>query len=626
MEQEKLIENKEIEDNATYYYNLFQEALDFHKPRFDEHREMVAYYELQQDHLRPVTTKPWVYQINTPYATDAINLRVASLQASDYSGELEPLSPEDVKSIEQLNRAQKEFWREMDMDTIIDDSIRVSAVSAEAYTHVVFDSNAVKGGTNRKNKGKLKAYMLDSPSVHIDPKAFSLMDADYVCVTERVTKQKIKRQYPNFSFETLKGVNSVDERGEVYANSDYNTNQEGKVFNKITIYEKVESGVEKTVLLERSILEATEKMTIRCFPIAQLKWQKRLKSPYATSLMQMLLPLQKVLNEIESANANANMQYSSPSYVISEDSGIDPEELALSAGAPAAVYVVSGGVPIDNVIKPLIPDRGIDDGLVMTKQELERSIYKLAGITDEFQGEFGSAGNTSGGADLAFQRSKVIEQMILSNIQEYVEALTRIIVEFIVQGYAGDIIYARGEKTSTNQYKFEQFEIPENADELEYNFSVELSVRTQYSKDRQKQQIRELFEVERQYDTGDPKVLTMLDMLKALEIPQRDEFVDRFEHLAKMDANQRAQLVTEIILTSQELGIDAELSNGAVMEVIMNAKETPMIDQFIMVSEQTRIEQQNAANQVVNAATAQSIEQERIAQEPTGDEEFSTVK
>ena len=35
------------------------------------------------------------------------------------------------------------------------------------------------------------------------------------------------------------------------------------------------------------------------------------------------------------------MQYSSPSYVLSEDAGIDPEDLALSAGAPGSVYVVA---------------------------------------------------------------------------------------------------------------------------------------------------------------------------------------------------------------------------------------------------------------------------------------------
>ena len=65
--------------------------------------------------------------------------------------------------------------------------------------------------------------------------------------------------------------------------------------------------------------------------------------------MEMLLPIQKVVNEIESANANANMQYSAPSFVLREDSGIDPEELALSSGSPGTVYVADAGVNVNEL-------------------------------------------------------------------------------------------------------------------------------------------------------------------------------------------------------------------------------------------------------------------------------------
>ena len=53
----------------------------------------------------------------------------------------------------------------------------------------------------------------------------------------------------------------------------------------------------------------------------------------------------------------------------------------------------------------------------MTKQELERSIYKLAGVSDQFLGSMGTVGNTSTGADLAMQRAKTIENVIV-NIEE----------------------------------------------------------------------------------------------------------------------------------------------------------------------------------------------------------------
>jgi hypothetical protein len=621
MQDEKEVLQKE--NKAGYYYTLFTEALELHKDKFDEYVELVAYYELQQDKLRSTSRKPWVYQINTPYATDAVNLRVASLQASDYRGELEPLSPDDVDSVIKLNAAYQEQWNAMNMNNHINDAILLGAIVGEANVHIIFDSESVYGGTNRKNQGKFQAYFLDPSSVHIDPKALNLRDADYICVTERVTKNKIKRIKPSFDFDLAKLGDSPEDRGEIYAGNDYTTNQEDRVYNMITIYEKTKNGIEKTVLLDRTILEETVVIPIKVFPIAQFKWQKRVKSPYGTSLLQMLLPLQKVLNEIESANANANMQYSSPSYVLSEDAGIDPEDLAINAGAPAAVYVVASGVKLSEAVQPLIPNRGIDQGLVTTKQELERSIYKLAGVNDAFEGKLGTVGNTSGGADLAIQRAKVIEQRVLSSIEEFVEDITRIIVEYITQAFAGETMYGRGDKKSDGSFDFKAFEVPEDAPDIEYSFYIELDVKTQYSKEQQKQLIRELFEVERQYDTGDVKVLNILDILRASNFPQRDELIERYKDLVKMDSEAKAQLISEVILTAEQFGIDPQLTNAAIAELIRGDKETPIMQQFLQTVTQTQMQQEQAQQQVVNALTNQTIEKEQLAQEPTGDEEFS---
>ena len=275
-------------NKAAYYHKLFQDAFDFHKERFLEYTELVAYYELQQDNLNSLVTKPWIYQINTPFATDAINLRVASLQANDYTGELEPLSPSDEDAVYQLNSVYHSFWNDMNMDNSINDAILISSVVGEAYTHIIFDDTAVYGGTDRKNKGKLKGYFIDAASVHLDPKALSIKDADYICITERVTRNKIKAKYTDYNFEQIKGDDSDEERGEIYVGSSVSAysgdplmmNSAGtrgsragdaRVYNKVTLYEKVDGKVEKTVLLEKTILQKTKVMDIREFQIEQMK-------------------------------------------------------------------------------------------------------------------------------------------------------------------------------------------------------------------------------------------------------------------------------------------------------------------------------------------------------------------
>ena len=66
---------------------LYREALNYIRPQFDKYRELSAFYQLEQDSLPKYSdTKPWLYNLNLPFATDAVDLRIASLQANDYLG------------------------------------------------------------------------------------------------------------------------------------------------------------------------------------------------------------------------------------------------------------------------------------------------------------------------------------------------------------------------------------------------------------------------------------------------------------------------------------------------------------------------------------------------------------
>lgn len=595
---------------AEKYYKMYKDAVDFHADRFEEYKEAAAYYELTQDNLRTMAEKPWIYQINTPFSTDAINLRVASLQASDYSGELEPLSPDDIESVEALNKIYKEMWRRGNHDDIVDEAIVQGAVLGAGYVHTIYNSEDTFGGTNTKTKGTISSYIIDAASVNIDPKARSLATADYIAITERVTRLYIENNYPDFVIPEPKGSfgsTTPADRGEIYAGNKFDTQSDEDIFTKITIYEKSRKGtIDKTVLLETRILEPTIDMPIRVFPITQFIWQKRLRSPYGTSLMAHLLPLQKVLNEIESANANANMQYSSPSYVLSEDAGIDPAAFAASAGAPAVVYLASSGVDIDKVLRPLIPNRGIDEGLVVTKQELERSIYKLAGITEAFQGSLGTAANTASGTDMTIERAKMIEQRIIENIAEFVKSLSAVIVEFIISGFAEETVYSKGEKRSDGSFDFKAHRLPDNLAELQYDFSIELNARTHYSKSQQKQQIMDLFQFENQYMPPEAiKAINTLDVLKVLNIPQQEEIVERYKGAVKTDASQKAMMITEMIGVAQELGIDNELLNAAVADIISNVTNSPNVDQFMQMAQQIQMQNQQDIDTMMEMQTGQ---------------------
>jgi hypothetical protein len=588
-----------VKRTSQEYYKMFIKARDFDIRRLDEYTIYMAYYEGKQNFIGAYTNKPWIVDIITPYASDAIDLRVASLLSSDYIGEIEPLSPDDVEPVNALNYAYQNLWKETKMDRHVSDSIYRAAILGDAFVHMVFDGGYIRGGTNRKNAGKVDAYFIDPASVFIDPSAFSLKDADYVFITERITPAEVKSLYPDFDFDKVRAGTSFQprERGEIYAGADYSTEQE-YVLTKWTCYEVENKGrknqrVYKTCLVEDQIVEEKKKLPIKHLPIAHLRWEKRIKSPYGTGLFARVLPLQKSTNAVESAIVNTALSYAVPSYLVSTDSGIDPSDLARVAGAPGVVIPVEGNV--DLAVRALNQGKVVDEELLGIKQQMEATIYKMVGVSAEFQGTFGTAGNTRGGAQEASNRSRIVEQKFFQNLGEFIEDLTEIFVDYIKNKFAGTKLYTRGAKTASGEFSFQTTNIPEETRNVDYTFNINLDIKTQYSKQTAKELVKELYQIERQYDAP-VKVLNIKDIIANYDIPNQEELVKRYDDLTKRENDRTSELIAGLIAQAAQAGVPQELLQQAVSE-ILEGKDTPTVDQILQAIEQFLAQQDQMAQQ-----------------------------
>jgi hypothetical protein len=607
--------SKELDETqrASLYYSLYEEARNFDVERFDEYVELLAYYEMEQDNLPAnQTNKPWVLNITTPYAADAINTRVSSFISNEYVGELQPLSPDDVEKIEKLNRIYKMFWHKMQMDNKVSQATLYAAILRESYVHVIFDDK-IHGGTNRKVKGKLDGYFVDPASILIDPHSLDFKNADYIVITERITTDQYERDFGE-KYEAGKGSSyQPSERGEIYAGSDYSSNQEN-VLTKLTFYIKgKDNKITKVIMVEKEIMSEKE-LPISVYPIAQLRYEKKIKSPYGRSLMDRILPLQKSINAIESAATTAALAFSSPSYAVRLGSGVNPAKVAALAGAPGAVFEVDGDpttaiVPISNA--------KIDPQLIKIRQDNQSELYRLAGVSEQFLGSFGSAGNTKGGSEEASMRARVVENLFLQNLEEFIEDLTQIIVEFATKAFDGETLYSRGEKKTNNEYDWEEFEVTGDMKDLEYAFYINMDIKSPYSKEKAKQLLQELWQMERQYDAP-IKTVQVLDIIKQYNIPNVDELVDRYKQLSNRDSEKKSQIIVQFVMAASQAGVDANLISQGISEII-NGKETPTVDRIISQIEQQARQaeqaelqrQQQLAAKQTNLAQQQMMEQYR---------------
>ena len=602
-------------DKSKEYVRMFEKANNFNKERFEDYKELMAFYQGTQHLLdKYKTTRPWIVNMNTPYAAVAIENRLSSLLVNDYEGDLMPLSVEDIDVIEPIDRVYKREWERMNIDNIIRHCVEKCAVVREAYCHILVNDKKVHGGRKSKRVGALEAEMIEPSCVLIDPTARNLKDANYCIVTGRISKKEALEKYPKLEvIRTEQYGDLPSQRGEVYAENDYLTEQED-VFTVWNIYVKENGKIKKVKLINKIIVKETE-INISGFPIAQIRWKKAAQSCYGLGLMDQLLSLQKAVCSIESAITNTAIAYAAPSMMVAKGSGVDPKMVAKTNGAPGVVYSVNGN--LDNAIKPVIPPK-IQDEILSIKNDFEYKIKEISGNSNQFLGNIGTAANTAGGAEVAVDRAKIIEVNIINNISEFVEDIARIIIEFIVKMYPNsELSYPNG-KNGNGEYMFDLIKMPKKSEmkNLEFNFYIELDKKTQYSRDKQKQELMDIFQFERQYDAP-IKTVTVSDIIKNSNLENRDEIIARFNELNSQDAATKAETIQKIISSSADLGIDQGLVTQSITEIIAGGRETPATDELMKQLEQGFQAQLQQAQEMANMGAIAQNDAAALEQDPT---------
>lgn len=603
MEKEK--ENIEMYDigeelnKSKKFIRMYDKAYHFNQERFEAYAELMAFYQGNQHLLKKYKSeRPWVVNMNTPYATASIENRVASLLVSDYEGDLLPLSPEDVDIVETLDSVYKREWERMKVDNVVRSCVEMAAVVREAYCHISVDDKKIHGGRYSKQVGALKADIIEPSRVLIDPTARNLKDANYVIILGRISKKEAMHTYPKIKALSLQSDNyTPQQRGEIYYDNDYTTEQED-VFTVWNVYVKDNGKIKKTKLIN-SIIVFEKELDISHFPIAQLRWKKAAQSCYGISLMDQLLSLQKAVCAIESAITNTAIAYAAPSMLVRKGCGVDPKVVAKANGAPGVVFAVDGN--LDNALRPVVPPK-IQDEILSIKQDFEAKIKEISGNTNQFLGNIGTAANTAGGAQVAVERAKIIETNTINNIEEFIEDLVNIIIEFMIKIYPNAELTYNAGKNGSGQYVFDKIKMPNKKElkDLEYTFYVELDKKSQYSKDQQKQDLLDLFQFERQYDTG-VKTITVADIIKNSNIENKDEIIERYNSLTRQDAETKATTIEKIVTVGAELGVDTNLITQSLTEIIGNADETPATDEVMKLFEQGFQSQVQQAEQASNA-------------------------
>ena len=639
------------EDSIKEYNRLnglVKKAVEFRqKSRDTEYINNEAHYEGLHWKLAEVEgDSPFIVKSDINHLKNAVDIRLGSLTASSYYGVLKPLSQEDVEKIEELNILYKNEWYRLNMDTLIREAIKKGCIFDNGYIEFGFDTDKIVGGTNAKREGVITANLVETANIYLDPSAESIDKCNYMVKSMPLTMPEIERNYPEW-YKKLKendvhGSAAKDNNtGNIFAGRDY-TSYQDNIVSIYAVYEKYKDTVEIPVqdeiidettgaVIQEAIVEKTNVTRIKIsyvageilldvnkdypfeeFPIISFQWEAVPQTPYGTPLLRGLTIPQKVANLIESSINNIAVHYTIPTWIISDDSGLDVNDVAKLINALGVVWKVTD---INTAIKQLEPP-AINADIISMGQTFVGYIKEYAGVTGAYYGDIGTAGSTSQGTTDAIGRATIIDNNPINQISDFVERLTRMLVKFMTRYYQGDTMYVR-EDLDEGKYAFRQFTINESFQDINFDFDVDLGSRSITDKNRQYNLMKEIYQLQNQYKDSHG-VVNVTDVVKAAQLDNYNEMKNRLDNTTEEALEEKASMIVRLveigntITPSGQPLIDATTLSDAIMDVLDDNNDLSVVEQVMQTYQQYQEQFTQLKQQLNNGFGNRQQEQQQI--------------
>lgn len=609
MEEEREKELKRLQGLITKSIEFRQQSRD------TEYINNEAHYEGLHWQLANMTEdSPFIVKSDINHLKNAVDIRLGSLCASSYYGLLKPLSQDDVEAIEELNVLYRNEWFRLNMDTLIEEAIKKGCIFDNGYIEFGFDTDKIVGGTNAKREGVITANLVETANVYLDPSAESIDDCDFMIKVMKPTVAKLKREFPTW-WEKLNNKNiegsaaKTNDSGNIFVGRDYTTNQDNIII-VYAVYEKYKTKVQELISKEYVdeltgklvpavydnidvtrvkityvsndiILETNKDYPFEDFPLIPFQWEKTVQTPYGVPLLRGLTIPQKVANLIESSINNIAIHYTIPTWIISDDSGLDVDDVAKLINALGVVWKVTD---INTAIKQLEPPQ-VNADIIQMGQTFVGYIKEYAGITGAYQGNIGTAGSTSQGTTDAIGRATIIDNNPINQISKFVEKLTRMLIQFMTRYYQGDTMYIR-EDLDDGKYNFKKFTIDDKFENINYDFDVDLASRSKTDKNRQYNLTKEIYQLQNQYKDS-KGVINVTDVIKAAQLDNYNEMKNRLDNMKEETLEEKATMIVRLVEIGNTITpngqplIDSTTLSDAIMDILDDNNDLSVVEQVM---------------------------------------------
>ena len=564
--------------DAKDIWQKAREAIDYRRQRKDSLWIELDAFDRGEQWTQKGIMPSWIPRPSSNYINKVKRYKTGSLVLENYMGELKPLAPENEPQIWMLQRFYEQLFDKLNIKYHMLDALRTSRLLGTGILYVGWDENYIGGTRGHLFQGEILVKEIEPSTFFIDPAAFDLEEALYCGTFVRTTveqlmadpsiEKKMKKKFKENRKTSGYGMQSEQDRGEIYANRDYSSYQD-HIVDLITYYHKVpldEGGfrVDVCTVADGIKIKQVEGIAPNLFPFVILRQHKQRQDFWGVSDTQLILPNVKMINKVQSIIGTLATLYQNPQKIVFEGAGIDPRIISKYGNAFGLVFL-SKSPDLQNVIRN-VDVAEIPQTLLAYIEFLKRDIEDFTGMTDFATGANSRSVQTSGGIQSMIQRSLVGDQDEYTLFEKFVEKLTYLLLSNAIEYYTDNRVMRMRSDDPNSDAEFEY--IPFRAEEftdLAWDFSLDIVKKIRHNDQTRQDIMKMLSEWQLQYSPNLPLV-TPEDIVKAFNPPNRDIILARISQDKKQKSYDTAARVVQEVVQALDSGYNPEM----VAEIVYN--------------------------------------------------------
>lgn len=538
--------------------------------------------------------KPITNLIRYVRTTKRANLAQAVPQAN-----FVPMTPVDTPLVKQLQKAYDHTWDEQKVPLLVRKVVDRALLHGTSIAYVYAEEN-IRGkwyGENHEGnqlyRYDIKVKRLNNAQFYIDPSAFTLMEAKYITITESLAFSDVKNNptFREFAGAKLKALKFGDLQkdgatGEIFERDNSKDGEATDGDDMVTMHihwerYRNEDGawqVDVSYFLWNTdfLLYRIEDFKPSMYPFAVYYDEEEDNTFWGTSTAMDMLENQKIINKTAQAASIIGTLHQNPQKVVLRDSGINAAEMSRTGTLAGKVWTSNVPNAVEVIQPPDIPK-----GLFEIEDRMKNDIKDMAGITEAYTGQSVGSLTTSTGVDSLIERSSIRDRDKSIQIDDFVEQLSNIIVNFILVYWTEERpIMTRKKNGDAN---FDTWKpIPPNVYEnLEWRVRSDVYAKAPMTAASKSQQADNLMQMQGQFQY-DPPIITPEEWIDMKDFPNKEDILARMEDDRVKKQQQDQQTLTQNIL--QIIAQAQAMKGEGASEEEVNGQITPMIEEMVQAT------------------------------------------